>query len=71
MADAERYEDYPDICQPALVFHGSRDDVVPARYSVEFAATRPHVTLEILDSGHELLDVLPYMASEAARFLLD
>jgi uncharacterized protein len=69
MADAEPYEDYPDFRQPTLIFHGSRDGVVPARYSQEFAQGRPNVQLEILDSGHELTDVLDYMAPKVLDFL--
>ena len=67
--DGGRYEDYPDFTQPALIFHGAKDDVVPATYSEEFAATHPNATLEILDSGHELKDVLDYMAPKVAAFL--
>jgi pimeloyl-ACP methyl ester carboxylesterase len=70
LEDAARYEDYPDFHQPALVFHGAGDDVVPARYSQEFAATHSNATLEVLDSGHELLNVLEYMAPKVERFLL-
>ena len=51
------------------VFHGAQDDVVPARYSQEFAATHPNATLEVVDSGHELLNVLEYMAPKVIRFL--
>jgi len=69
MEDAERYEDYPDFRQPALIFHGSQDDVVPARHSQEFARGRPQVQLEILDSGHELTDQLDYMAPKILEFL--
>jgi uncharacterized protein len=69
LADAERYEDYPDFRQPTLIFHGSRDDVVPVRYSEEFARGRRNVRLEILDSGHELTDVLEYMAPKVLDFL--
>jgi pimeloyl-ACP methyl ester carboxylesterase len=68
--DAAGYEDEPDFRQPALVFHGSRDDVVPARLSESFAASHPNARLEILDSGHELLDVLEYMGSKVEEFLL-
>ena len=39
--DASHYEDYPDFHQPALIFHGENDDVVPAAYSEEFAGTHP------------------------------
>jgi len=67
--DGARYEDYPDFRQPALIFHGAKDDVVPARYSEEFAATHGNARLEILDSGHELVDVLDYMAPKVVGFL--
>jgi pimeloyl-ACP methyl ester carboxylesterase len=59
--DGSLYEDEPDVTQPALIFHGSHDDVVPAGYSREVAHTRPNVRLEVLDSDHELLDQLDRM----------
>ena len=58
LQDAEKYEDYPEISQPALVFHGRKDDVVPVEYSEEFAARHPQVRLRVMESGHELIDVL-------------
>jgi uncharacterized protein len=61
LADAGRYEDYPEISQPALVFHGRRDDVVPVEYSEEFAARHPQVKLRVMESGHELINVLEEM----------
>jgi pimeloyl-ACP methyl ester carboxylesterase len=67
--DAERYEDFPDFPQPALIFHGENDDVVPAAYSQEFASRHSNAQLEILNSGHELTDVLEYMAPVIAAFL--
>jgi len=67
--DGLGYEDYPDFGQPALIFHGAQDDVVPARYSSEFAATHPNAHLETLDSGHDLLNVLEYMAPRVCGFL--
>ena len=69
LEDGARYEDYPEFEQPALIFHGAKDDVVPARYSEEFTAARANVHLEILDSGHELLDVLDYMAPKVTAYL--
>ena len=42
LEDGSHYEDYPDFRQPALIFHGAHDDVVPAAYSEEFAATHPN-----------------------------
>jgi pimeloyl-ACP methyl ester carboxylesterase len=71
LEDGQQYEDYPEVHQPALIFHGRQDDVVPCRYSEEFAAQHPRVTLRIMDSGHELINVLEEMWSEARPFLLD
>jgi len=71
LADGERYEEWPDLRQPALVFHGRSDDVVPVELSQEFAAGRPNVRLEVVDSGHELTDALEYLAPRVAAFLQD
>ena len=68
--DGSRYEDYPDFHQPALIFHGAHDDVVPVQFSQEFAANHSNATLEVLDSGHELLNVLEYMAPRVTAFVL-
>jgi pimeloyl-ACP methyl ester carboxylesterase len=67
--DAAQYEDYPDFRQPALIFHGAHDDVVPPRVAREFAEGRDQVRLEILDSGHDLLNVLDYMLPRVVAFL--
>jgi uncharacterized protein len=67
--DAEKYEDFPGFRQPALIFHGAQDDVVPVEYSRQFAATHSNVTLDVLESGHELLNVLDYMAERVVPFL--
>ena len=69
LADGERFEAYPDFTQPALIFHGSHDDAVPVRYSEEFAASHPNATLEVLDAGHDLLNVLDYIAPKILHFL--
>jgi uncharacterized protein len=69
MEDAAQYEDYPDLSQPCLIFHGVHDGIVPVRYSEEFAASRPNVELHAVDSGHELLDVLDAMSARAEAFL--
>jgi pimeloyl-ACP methyl ester carboxylesterase len=69
LADGQRFEAYPDFTQPALIFHGAHDDAVPARYSEEFAAAHPNATLEVLDAGHDLLNVLDYMAPKILSFL--
>ncbi len=67
--DGLRFEDCPDVRQPALIFHGTKDTVVPPSYSVHFAAQRPNVRLELVDSAHELTDVLETMWEKAQRFL--
>ncbi len=68
--DALRYEDFPNCKQPALIFHGVNDDAVPARVSSEFAATHPNTRLRLLDSDHELLNVLEIIWQGAGPFLL-
>src|SRR5271157_938514 len=71
LADAGRYEDYPDFTQPVLIFHGMHDDAVPASSSREFSASHPNATLEVLDSDHQLLNMLDYMAPKIGRFLIE
>ncbi len=68
--DGQRYEDYPEVTQPTLVFHGTRDDVVPPAYSVEFARRRPNVELVLLDSDHQLLDAMEEIWDKTRRFVL-
>jgi len=69
LEDGLQYEDQPDVRQPALIFHGLHDDVVPPSFSEEFAATRPNVRLRLLDSDHALSDQLPLMWRESEEFL--
>jgi len=70
MEDALRYEDFPPFAQPALMFHGTRDDVVPATFSQEFAATHSNARLHLLNSDHELLDALDEIWLKTEPFLL-
>lgn len=70
LEDAAEYQDYPDFPQPAIIFHGNNDDTVPPGYSITFAEQHSNVELRLLDSGHELIDVLDVMWAEAAPFLL-
>jgi hypothetical protein len=67
--DAQKYEDEPAFNQPALVLHGRKDDVVPAELSKAFAEGHPNVTLRLVNSGHELTDVLDELWAETATFL--
>jgi pimeloyl-ACP methyl ester carboxylesterase len=69
ISDGLRYEDYPDVRQPALILHGTRDEVVPIRLSEEFVEMHTNARLIRLDSGHELTDVTDHLWDETARFL--
>lgn len=68
--DARKYEDFPEFQQPALIFHGLKDNVVPPRLSREFAASHSNARLHLLDSDHELLNVLDHIWQAAGPFLL-
>jgi pimeloyl-ACP methyl ester carboxylesterase len=67
--DSVQYEDAPDFSQPALIFHGLRDDVVPPEVSIRYAAGHPNVELQLMESGHELTDVLDQLWNRTAMFL--
>jgi uncharacterized protein len=67
--DANQYEAYPDVAQPVLIFQGRHDTVVPPEYAVRFAERRPNVRLRLLDSDHELTNVLDTMWMETEEFL--
>jgi pimeloyl-ACP methyl ester carboxylesterase len=67
--DARQYEAYPDIMQPVLIFHGRNDTVVPPEYSVRFAEQHPNARLRLLDSDHELTNVMDQMWIETEEFL--
>ncbi|HWQ54265.1 MAG TPA: YqiA/YcfP family alpha/beta fold hydrolase [Bryobacteraceae bacterium] len=67
--DGARYEDNPGFTQPALIFHGSRDETVPLSYSVDFAAAHPNAKLRTFDSGHDLVDVIDRIWTETREFL--
>ena len=69
MEDAALYEEFPEVRQPALIFHGRADDIVPAAYSEQFAAGRTNVRLNVVESGHDLLDVLERIVPEAVDWL--
>jgi pimeloyl-ACP methyl ester carboxylesterase len=66
--DALWYDDNPPITQPALIFHGRRDDVVDPAVAVQFSWGKPNVRLELVDSGHELLEVLPELWERLVAF---
>jgi uncharacterized protein len=67
--DALNYPATPDFDQPALIFHGVHDDVVPIENSRAFAARHSNTRLIGLDSDHELLNVLDQITTESTPFL--
>jgi len=67
--DGQRYEDYPEAVQPLLVVHGTRDSVVSPEFSIEFARRRGNARLMLVDSDHQLLDVLERIWEAARTFL--
>lgn len=69
--DASHFEPFPDFCQPALIFHGNHDPVVPVLYSSEFVKAHSNARVVQLDSGHELTDVLDSIWYRSRRFLVD
>lgn len=70
MPDARRYDsDAVRLPLPILIYQGTRDEVVRADGVERWAATRPSVTLRLVDDGHQLLDHLDVLWAEVARFL--
>jgi uncharacterized protein len=69
LEDAANFPGFPDFRQDALIFHGVKDSVVPVALSREFVASHPNARLRVMDSDHELLDVLDVVTTEAVPFL--
>ena len=69
--DAAAFAGFPKFEQPALVFHGNHDAVVPVGQSIEFASLNSNARLIRVESGHELTDVLDAIWPETRDFLLD
>ncbi len=67
--DARQYEAYPDFRQPALIFQGKRDTIVLPEYAVAFAGAHSNAKLLLLDSDHDLVNVLDEMWRETEKFL--
>lgn len=71
LEDSRRWESNPAFLQPALIFHGVNDVVVPVEASRQFAALHSNARLLELDSDHELLNVLPAIWDQSKAFLMD
>ena len=67
--DSAQYEDEPLFSQPGLIVHGLHDTVVPSAISSAYAQVHPNVKLILMESGHELTDVLDPMWAEISNFL--
>jgi pimeloyl-ACP methyl ester carboxylesterase len=67
--DASRYEAYPEFSQPVLIFQGRNDTVVPPEYAEAFAARHRNASLRLLDSDHDLVNVLDEMWRGTEEFL--
>jgi pimeloyl-ACP methyl ester carboxylesterase len=67
--DALQYEAYPEVTQPTLIFQGRHDTVVPCGYAERFAAQRSNAKVRLLDSDHDLINVLDEMWRGTEAFL--
>ncbi len=67
--DAQQYEAYPEVRQPVLIFQGLYDTVVPPGYAERFATSHANAGLRLLDSDHDLVNVLDVMWRETEAFL--
>lgn len=67
--DAANWDAEPHFTQPALIFHGRNDVVVPVQFSESYAASHSNVELRVFDAGHELTEAIDEMWDHTARFL--
>ncbi len=68
--DGQQYDALAaDVRQPILIFQGRRDEAVDYRVVEQYAATRPNVTLTLLDDDHQLIASLPRIWTDVAAFL--
>ncbi|MGE5244051.1 MAG: YqiA/YcfP family alpha/beta fold hydrolase [Betaproteobacteria bacterium] len=56
------------VRQPVLIFQGLRDEAVDHRAVEKYAATRPNVTLALLDDDHQLMASLSRIWDDMAPF---
>jgi len=68
--DAARYDALTlDLTVPILTFQGRQDASVDPKMVERWAATRPNVTLRMLDDDHQLTDSIEVIWKETADFL--
>ena len=68
--DSLQHDGYPKCTQPALIFHGLQDSVVPIEAAQQWSRDNPQSRLVPLASGHELLDVLDNIWERSRTFLM-
>jgi len=68
--DARRYDAMrADVRMPILVFQGIRDTAVSPDVVKRWSASRPNVSLHLLDDDHQLSASMAYVWQEAEKFL--
>jgi pimeloyl-ACP methyl ester carboxylesterase len=68
--DAGQYDStHAQVSTPALVFQGKRDELVDPLMVERFVASRPSMTLDLLDDDHQLLASLEHIWTRTAAFL--
>lgn len=66
------YETAKQYTGPVKIIHGSQDEMVPTRYSKEFANVYDNVELEILDGyDHEFTQNMPVVADLVTKFIVN
>ena len=70
MEDARRYDAFAvSLPVPTLIYQGRRDEVVAPEAVERWAASRPWVTLRLVDDGHQLLAHVEQMWSDTRRIV--
>jgi pimeloyl-ACP methyl ester carboxylesterase len=68
--DSLTYDTFGTLfAQPAVIFQGTRDTLVDPGDVRQFAASRPNVTLSLLDDDHQLIGSLPRIWRDVQPFL--
>jgi pimeloyl-ACP methyl ester carboxylesterase len=69
--DSLKYDTFGTLFpQPTLIFQGTRDALVDWREVQQFAASRPNVTLSLLDDDHQMLSSLPVIWKDVEPFVV-
>ena len=68
--DSLQYDPFDAVfSQPTLIYQGTDDAAVDPRAVESFAATRPNVTLRLVEDDHQLMASLPHIWAGISRFL--